>query len=91
MDFQIWYLISNVNATYREVRIMNERLLKSIMALKDISYDDLITQIGISKSAFYRKKKGDSEFTRKEIQIISNCLDLSDEQLSEIFFNHKVA
>lgn len=89
--YLVCYLQCVVNATLKEGDCVNEKLLKSIMVLKGISLDALAMQIGISRSAFYRKKSGLSEFTRKEIQNISCILGLSNEQVHAIFFNHDVA
>lgn len=51
----------------------------------------LATEIGISKTAMFRKINGKSDFTRKEIISISECLGVKIETLFPIFFNQEVA
>ena len=41
----------------------------------------------MSKSAFYNKKNGNSDFTRNEIQVISKALGLNNDEVLAIFFN----
>lgn len=55
------------------------------MHRKDISKGEMCKRLGISRSAFYRKCNGLSEFTQSEIQKIAIILDLKD--LTPIFFN----
>lgn len=43
-------------------------------------------QVGISLSAMRRKICEDSQFTRDEIERISNLLNLTDDELLAIFF-----
>lgn len=59
------------------------------MKSKGVSVDDLCVGIGMSKSAFYRKMKGATEFTRTEIQGITNFLHL--ETPLDIFFAKEVS
>ena len=61
------------------------------MKLKNISKDDLCKAIGISKTAFYRKCRGVSDFTREEILDIAKLLDLSGQDILDIFFTLKVS
>lgn len=68
---------------------MNPNALRAQMALKGIKTKDLCGAIGISKSAFARKMSGSSDFTRKEIQLIIECLDIDDPM--PVFFNEKVS
>lgn len=48
--------------------------------------DEFGKALGISKSAFYRKTHGLSEFTRDEIEKIIAILNLSEEKIRLIFF-----
>lgn len=65
------------------------------MILKGKSAEVLIFELEkkcklkMSKSAFYRKLKGISEFDRKEILAIAKVLALDDEKILEIFFKEK--
>ena len=46
--------------------------------------------IGISRSAWFRKVNGNSEFTQGEIKILRQELCLDDHQTSDIFFSEEV-
>ena len=63
--------------------------LEIAMKRKGISYEKLSEIIGISRSAFYRKMKGQSEFTQGEIQRIVDALELDSPM--GIFFATKVS
>ena len=56
---------------------MDKVLLEYEMKKKGISVEELCKQIGISRSAFYRKCNGKSEFTQSEIKAIVECLNLA--------------
>lgn len=43
--------------------------------------------IDVDQTTYYRKRKGLSEFTRKEIQAIRKELDLTDKEVDQIFFD----
>ena len=45
----------------------------------------------ISKSAIYRKLSGKSDFTRKEILLLINFLEISTDKAMDIFFDEKVS
>ncbi len=70
---------------------LNSILLKSQIVLHDKKISEVAEILNISKSAFYRKLKGKTEFTRQEIEILIKCLGLSIEMAMEIFFNEKVS
>lgn len=55
---------------------MNKAKLEYEMSLHNISKADMCAMLGISRSAFYRKCNGDSEFTQSEIQKIVDILNL---------------
>lgn len=63
---------------------MNKALLFYEMKKKDISQGALCKAIDMSRSAFYRKCNGLSEFTQSEIQRIVEILQL--ESPVDIFF-----
>ena len=65
---------------------MNKALLEYRMKEKGKSISDMCEMLGISRSAFYRKCVGISEFTQSEIQKIVNFLELDSPV--EIFFAH---
>lgn len=55
---------------------MDKALLQYEMRKNGISIGDLCEKIGISRSAFYRKCNGKSDFTQSEIQAIVDLLNL---------------
>ena len=63
---------------------MNKALLEYKMSEKGKSIVDMCNMLNISRSAFYRKCNGKSEFTLAEIKMIVNFLKL--ESPIEIFF-----
>lgn len=65
---------------------MNKALLYNIMKEKGKSISDMYIMLGISRSAFYRKCNGKSEFTQSEMQKIVEYLNLNSPV--EIFFAH---
>lgn len=70
---------------------MNGRVLKAQMVLKEKTVDDLCTALGISRSAWFRKVNGESQFTQGEIAGLRFELDLDDHQTAEIFFAKEVS
>jgi transcriptional regulator with XRE-family HTH domain len=65
---------------------VNKALLEYKMKEAGKSISDMCEMLGISRSAFYRKCNGKSEFTQSEIQKIVNYLNL--ESPVGIFFAH---
>ncbi|AIQ26936.1 hypothetical protein P40081_00965 [Paenibacillus sp. FSL P4-0081] len=76
---------------------MNSNALKAKLVLNGMSVSDLLEKLNdlykvkMSKSAFYRKLNGSSEFDRKEIVAISTCLEIDASNLLSIFFGEKVS
>ena len=68
---------------------MNKALLIYEMNKKNISIKMMCEKLGISRSAFYRKCNGITEFTLREIQIIIEYLSL--ETADNIFFSQIVS
>lgn len=64
---------------------MDKALLEYEMNKKNVSIAEMCDILGISRSAFYRKCTGKSEFTQSEIQTIVDTLNL--ESPMGIFFN----
>lgn len=58
--------------------------------IKSISLDEIAKTLGIHLSTLIRKINGDSDFYRHEIIIIRTLLELSPEQVEEIFFDRKL-
>lgn len=63
---------------------MDKALLEYEMNKRHISITEMCNVLKISRSAFYRKCNGKSEFTQSEIQIIVDFLNL--ESPMGIFF-----
>ena len=76
---------------------MESNKLKALMVEEEMNADKLVETLEhqeglrMSKSAFYRKLKGASDFTRTEIRGIARVLKMTDEQILIIFFNSKVS
>lgn len=68
---------------------MNKYKLEYEMKLRGITIGKLCSDVGMSRSAFYRKCNGLSEFTQGEIQKIVDYLDLQSPM--GIFFKEKVS
>lgn len=69
--------------------MMDKARLEYEMAKHSITKSDMCAMLGISRSAFYRKCTGESEFTQSEIQKIVDILDLKSPM--GIFFTEKVS
>lgn len=67
--------------------MFESQLLKSKMALNDVTMARLAVEIGVNPSTLNRKFKGISEFNRNEILIIKNFLNLTADEVNAIFFN----
>lgn len=59
--------------------------LKSIMVKNNINVESIANQLGISKQAVYKKMKGLIPFSSREISVISKMLELSNDQIVDIF------
>lgn len=68
---------------------MNRAKLEYEMAVRGVSTQELCSAIGISRSTYYRKCNGTSEFTLGEIQRIVDLLGLKSPM--GIFFDAKVS
>lgn len=67
--------------------ILNANALKAEMILKNKRVPEIIKNLQISRSSFYRKLNGESDFNRDEIVRISKALDFDNEKLIKIFFS----
>lgn len=68
---------------------MDRARLEYEMKRRGVSVDELCKRIGISKSAYYRKVSGKTEFTQGEIQSIVDALELKTPM--GIFFAERVS
>ena len=72
--------------------MLDYRLLKSKATLHGMSTAELTRKLKeygteISLPTMYNKMRGDTEFTRSEIQAIKEVLNLSDAEVIDIFFD----
>lgn len=68
---------------------MNRYALEYEMKLKGVSIKEMCKVLGISRSAFYRKCRGISEFTQGEIKKMIDYLKLDNPM--DIFFTDRVS
>lgn len=68
---------------------MNREKLENEMKKKGINKSQMCKELGMSRSAFYRKCRGITQFTQEEIQHITDLLDLKTPV--GIFFEEKVS
>ena len=68
---------------------MDKALLEYEMNKRSVTIKEMCKALGISRSAFYRKCNGMSEFTQSEIQTIVDYLKLDSPM--GIFFSQKVS
>lgn len=78
-----------LNDTTKGGEKLDKAKLKSEMARRNVSIGDMCKKLGMSRSAFYRKCNGISEFTQGEIQKIVDILSLDSPM--GIFFADKVS
>lgn len=68
---------------------MDRYKLEYEMKSRNVTVEAMCKQLNMSRSAFYRKSRGISEFTQSEIQAIVDYLGL--ESPMGIFFKEKVS
>jgi len=71
--------------------MMDSKELKVQMIRKEKTVDQLCAALGISRSAWFRKVGGESEFTLGEITGLRYELELDDDDTRRIFFSGKVS
>jgi len=70
--------------------------LKSKMIYNKVKLPKLLELLNekgivISKSSYYKRMRGEVEFSLTEIRAISEILELTPEDIMDIFFDHKVS
>ena len=58
---------------------------KITLLRRNVAVEDLAKEIGINAATLHRKMNGTSDFYRDEIERIRNALDLSQEEVLNIF------
>lgn len=66
--------------------MFDEQKFKIALLRRKVSYEDIAKMLGISIVTLYRKINGNSDFYRREIDLISNYLSLDLQEKEEIFF-----
>lgn len=66
---------------------MNNKLLKSKMALRGDGYSELAQVLGITESTLGLKIQQKFDFKQGEIKRIAERYSLTDAEIREIFFN----
>ena len=70
---------------------MNVKELKAEMIRKEKNVDQLCAALGISRTSWFRKIGGESQFTQGEIMDLRRELCLDDNQTMLIFFSQEVS
>ena len=68
---------------------MDKELFDKAVDASGLSINEICEQLGVSRSAFFRKRKGESEFTWSEIEKLINILGLKSPV--PVFFKEKVS
>ena len=66
---------------------MDKNKLRAALILRGITIDEICETLGISRSSWFRKLAGETEFTRTEIALISRKLSLDEAEMLSIFFD----
>lgn len=67
--------------------MINKNLLKSKIALSGLSSKEVAEKIGIQYQNFNNRKAGKIEFNPSEIKALKEILNLTNDDVAEIFFN----
>lgn len=71
--------------------MFKQNLLKAKMAENGLSALQICREIGICEATFYRKMARNGDFSRFEIEKISETLKLSIAERNNIFFDRQLA
>ena len=67
--------------------MINQNLLKSKIALSGLTFKELAQKIGMPYQSFNNRKTGKIEFNSSEIKALKDILNLTNDDVAEIFFN----
>lgn len=67
--------------------MINQKLLNSKVALSGLTFKELAQKIGIPYQSFNNRKAGRIEFNSSEIKALKDILNLTNDDVAEIFFN----
>ena len=65
--------------------MINQNLLNSKVALAGLTFKKLAEKIGIPYQSLNNRKKGKIEFTSSEIKSLKEILNLTNDDVAEIF------
>ena len=68
---------------------MDKQLFDEAVNKSGLSINEICEKLGMSRSAFFRKRKGESEFTWSEFEKLINILELKSPV--PVFFKEKVS
>ncbi len=66
---------------------MESKKIKTKLFEKGVTYSEASQKIGISKYSFAKKVNGKSKFSVDEADKLSKLLELSNDEIVNIFFN----
>lgn len=66
---------------------MDCQALKDRIEREGIRKTKLAERVGITPQGFYNKLNGDSEFNRKELEVLKDALHLSTSEFMSLFFS----
>lgn len=75
----------------RPHEVFNKNLFRAKAIERGLTLARIASDIGIKESTLWRKMTGISDFSRKEICNIIRVLDLTSEDVDNIFFADKLA
>lgn len=65
---------------------MNRQLFKARALLAGLSMEEIAKNLGINVATLYRKLNSKSDFTRAEIQALRGLLEITAQEVEDIFF-----
>jgi len=68
--------------------MFNQKKFKALLVMKGKTMQNIADLLAINQATLYRKINGNSDFYRREIQAISNYLEIEDP--NEIFFAQEI-
>ena len=77
--------------TERGDSLMKENLLRAKIVEKGMTIEQFCDKANFVRSTFDRKLTGQTEFNRDEIETIAMVLELTDDEIRNIFFPNFVA
>lgn len=66
--------------------VFNKNKLKAKITENGLTIEQVAQILGINRATLYRKLAGESEFTRNEIAMLKNSLQISLDEINAIFF-----